>query len=55
MEKQMSFATVPIEQAAPYAAADAEVVLRLMDLLKEQLVQEKLEDLFENLERGTWF
>ena len=36
-KNQRSMAEVPVEQAAPYAAADAEVVLRLMPLLQAQI------------------
>ena len=35
--KQLTFNQVPIEQAAPYAAEDAEVTLRLHQLLSEKL------------------
>jgi len=35
--KQINFAHVPIEAALPYAAEDAEVSLRLTELLKERL------------------
>jgi DNA polymerase-1 len=35
--KQRSFATVPIEHAAPYAAADADITLRLTLLLQPQV------------------
>ena len=35
--KQISMAEVPIEKAAPYAASDAEIVLRLKPLLEKDL------------------
>jgi DNA polymerase-1 len=35
--KQISMADVPIESAAPYAAADAECTLRLIPLLQSDL------------------
>ncbi len=38
--KQLTFNQVPIEQAAPYAAEDAEVTLRIHKQLSEQLEQE---------------
>ena len=38
--KQLTFNQVPIEQAAPYAAEDAEVTLRLHQHLSAQLDQE---------------
>ena len=45
-----NFAHVPLEQAAPYAAADAEVVFRLVDLFQKKLKEEKVETLFNDLE-----
>ncbi len=47
---QPNFAEVPIESAAPYAAADAEVVFRLVDLFNKKLDTEHARALFENLE-----
>ncbi|MBV9079540.1 MAG: DNA polymerase I, partial [Elusimicrobia bacterium] len=49
-EKGATFAHVEIERAAPYAAADAEVSLRLTDLLEKELRSAGMWDLFENLE-----
>ena len=37
--KQLTFNQVPVEQAAPYAAEDAEVTLRLHQMLSEKLNQ----------------
>lgn len=48
--KQISMAQVPIELAAPYAAADAEVVLRLKPILEADLKESKATQLFETLE-----
>ena len=49
--KQLTFNQVPIEQAAPYAAEDAEVTLRLHQLLSEKLEQEPaLSQLYRELE-----
>ncbi len=49
--KQLNFAQVPIEQAAPYAAEDAELVLRLHAVLWPKLAQdEKLRRVYETLE-----
>ena len=49
--KQLTFNQVPIEQAAPYAAEDAEVTLRLHQLLSEKLDQEPaLAPLYRGLE-----
>ncbi|NOX10128.1 MAG: DNA polymerase I [Gammaproteobacteria bacterium] len=49
--KQLNFAQVPIEQAAPYAAEDAEVALRLHQYLWPQIEQEpELKAIFSELE-----
>jgi DNA polymerase-1 len=48
--KQRSMAEVPVENAAPYAAADAEVVLRLIPELKEELDERNAGLLFKDLE-----
>jgi DNA polymerase-1 len=48
--KQKSMADVPVEQAAPYAAADAEVCLRLMPLLSEELEAKQQTKLFNEIE-----
>ena len=49
--KQLTFNQVPIEQAAPYAAEDAEVTLRLHQQLSEKLEQEPaLSALYRKLE-----
>jgi DNA polymerase-1 len=47
---QISMAETPVDQAAAYAAADAEVVLRLMPLLKEELASAQALGLFEQME-----
>jgi DNA polymerase-1 len=47
---QRTMAQVPISEAAPYAAADAEVCLRLMPLLADELEQKGQRGLFEDLE-----
>jgi DNA polymerase-1 len=50
-KNQRSMAQVLIEEAAPYAAADAETTLRLMPLLETELKRfPKLWDLFVNIE-----
>ncbi len=49
-KKQITMAEVPIKDAAPYAAADAEVVLRLMPLLEKDLKQNKDRQLFDEME-----
>ncbi len=49
--KQIGFNAVPIEQAAPYAAEDADITLRLFQLFSEKLKQiETLESVYQQLE-----
>jgi DNA polymerase-1 len=48
--KQITMAEVPIEKAAPYAVADAEVILRLKPLLEEDLKKVNAVKLFEDLD-----
>ncbi|MDX1414801.1 MAG: DNA polymerase I [Candidatus Promineifilaceae bacterium] len=45
--KQKSFAEVPIEAAAPYGAADADLTLRLVAPLQEEIEQKGLEKILE--------
>lgn len=45
-----TFTAVPVEQAAPYAGADAEVVFRLVDLFQPKIKDAKVESLFSELE-----
>lgn len=45
--KQKTFAEVPIEDAAPYGAADADMTLRLVEPLKAELAQKGQADLME--------
>jgi DNA polymerase-1 len=49
-KKQITMAEVAIKDAAPYAALDAEIVLRLMPLLEKDLKQTRSEGLFNDLE-----
>lgn len=49
-KKQITMAEVPIDKAAPYAAADAAVVYQLVSLLREDLEKENLLDLFNDME-----
>jgi DNA polymerase-1 len=49
-KKQISMAEVPIEKAAAYAAADAEVVLRLMPELQRDLEERRASHLLTDLE-----
>ncbi|MFQ5617200.1 MAG: DNA polymerase I, partial [Anaerolineales bacterium] len=49
-KKQITMAEVPITDAAAYAAADAEVVVRLMPQLQDDLDARQASQLFEELE-----
>jgi len=49
-KKEVLFSEVSIEQAAEYAGEDAEVTLRLTEILEEKLADDKNQDLFHNLE-----
>ncbi len=49
-KKQISMAEVPIESAAAYAAADAEVPLRLMPMLQNDLARVEGTNLLEEIE-----
>lgn len=49
-KNQLSMADIPAKKVAPYAAADAEVPLKLMQLLKERLEKNHLLDVFEKIE-----
>jgi len=48
---QVTFDRVDIEKALDYAAEDADVTLRLYDILKPRLVAERMVSVYENLER----
>ena len=49
--KQIGFAEVPLEQAAPYAAEDADITLALHHCLAPKLAEhQELVDLYENIE-----
>lgn len=49
-KNQLSMAQVPVEAAASYAAADAEVCLRLMPQLEAELKRDGLESLMHDIE-----
>ncbi len=49
-KKQLSMAELPIENVAPYAAADAVMTLRLMPLLQADLKARNAEKLMDDLE-----
>ncbi|MGH6946204.1 MAG: DNA polymerase I [Kiloniellales bacterium] len=50
-KKQVTFDLVPLEDALAYAAEDADVTLRLHDVLKPRLVTERMVTVYETLER----
>ena len=50
-KNQVTFDKVPLDRARDYAAEDAEVTLRLYQLLKPRLVTEKLCTVYETIER----
>ncbi|NIZ60345.1 DNA polymerase I [Sedimentitalea sp. CY04] len=47
----ITFDKVPVSDAVPYAAEDADITLRLWQLFKPQLHQEKVTAVYETLER----
>ena len=49
-KKQISMADVPVESAAPYAVADAEIPLRLMALQRDELKRVNGEKLLEEID-----
>jgi DNA polymerase-1 len=49
-KKQITMDTVPIERAAPYAAADAGITLRLTEKLRPELEKANLLELMQTLE-----
>lgn len=49
-KNQISMANVPVAQAAPYAAADAQIPLLLMPLLEERMAQHNADRLFAEVE-----
>ena len=50
-KSQITFDRVPIEQAVPYAAEDAEITLRLWQMFKPQLHRVKVTRVYETMER----
>jgi len=50
-KSQVTFDYVPLEAALDYAAEDADITLRLYNLLKPRLAQEHLARVYERLER----
>merc|ERR1711991_696887 len=50
-KKQLNFADVDLKSATAYAAEDADVTLRLYEILSERVSQEKLEKIYEVFEK----
>ncbi|WP_371745131.1 DNA polymerase I [Bradyrhizobium sp. U87765 SZCCT0109] len=50
-KNQVTFDQVPIDKATEYAAEDADVTLRLWDVLKPRLIAERMNTVYETLER----
>jgi len=49
-KSQKSMAEIPIEKITPYAAEDADIALQLTGILREKLRENKLYELFEDIE-----
>ena len=49
-KKQITMARVPLEQAAPYGAADAVMTFRLVDALRPDLEEREVKQLFDEIE-----
>ena len=49
-KQQITMDRVPVKDAAPYAAADAEVVLQLIPILREKMQAEQTEHIFTDYE-----
>lgn len=49
-KQQITMDLVPVKDAAPYAAADADVVLQLIPVLQKKMQEEQTEHIFEELE-----
>lgn len=50
-KKQKNMVDVPVDRVAEYASEDADLTLRIADIIAERLKSEKLFDLYWNLER----
>ena len=50
-KKQLTFDQVEIQKAKEYAAEDADITLRLYKILKKNLINEKLENIYELFEK----
>ncbi len=50
-KKQLNFSEVDIKSATEYAAEDADITLRLYEILSERVTQEKLQRIYEEFEK----
>ncbi|MFL2769724.1 MAG: DNA polymerase I [Rhodospirillaceae bacterium] len=50
-KKQITFDRVPLDKARDYAAEDADITLRLYNILKPRLIEDRLVNVYERLER----
>merc|ERR1711991_237844 len=50
-KKQLNFSEVDLKSATEYAAEDADITLRLYELLSERILKEKLEKIYEVFEK----
>jgi len=50
-KKQINFSEVEVNKAAEYASEDADITLRLYNVLKKNLISEKLENIYELFEK----
>ncbi len=50
-KKQLNFSEVDLKSATEYAAEDADITLRLYEILSERISEEKLEKIYEEFEK----
>ena len=50
-KKQLNFSEVDLKSATEYAAEDADITLRLYEILSERVTQEKLQRIYEEFEK----
>merc|ERR1711991_298090 len=50
-KKQLNFSEVDLKSATEYAAEDADITLRLYEVLSERVSEEKLERVYEEFEK----
>jgi DNA polymerase I len=50
-KKQLNFSDIDLKSATEYAAEDADVTLRLYNILSERVAEEKLDRIYENFEK----